>query len=400
MWAAFKERHDEGGRYLLEHAVQFRSSVRYTSDWRRWCKFITQYVRRAGEPDLYLLQKGSDFEQIDMREQVKTVIAYMHYAVSVLGLKAGTITGSLSGVRHWFRKNALSLAVFTHPAVTSAKTALSLEQRKQESLKELSVMDSGKRKLPFTVEMVYRVTLSASSLSGIMESQMIATAVQLAFFGLLRVSEYVPDYKGEEEHCCHALKASDVFFELVVENGKHLMVEASKATRDMWSRVQLVKFILRHSKNDKKRIGSVFWFRNQVGHSGINIVRSVFNWVIVSRPTSHSYLMSYRTLAGHDVWLRYGQVSAVVKHCAKCFGFNPKHFGTHSLRVGGACTLRAGAAPVDGIKALGRWGSLECCLGYQETSLRELDTMQSILRDPTVFTVRDVWLIHSRSGLE
>jgi hypothetical protein len=45
---------------------------------------------------------------------------------------------------------------------------------------------------------------------------------------------------------------------------------------------------------------------------------------------------------------------------------------------------------------MGRWKSINSCLIYQESSMREYDSVQRILSDPTVFTAKDVRLIHDK----
>ncbi len=145
------------------------------------------------------------------------------------------------------------------------------------------------------------------------------------------------------------------------------------------------------------RTGSVFWFRNLPESDGLNIVRTMFDWVCLSKPSAESYLMSYTSKSGGVYCLKYNDIASSVKAAAQCHGFNPKNFSTHSLRVGGACLLRAGSAPDSMIQLLGRWKNLSTCLGYQESGMREFDTLQMIMRDRTLFTAKDVRLFHCRS---
>jgi hypothetical protein len=111
------------------------------------------------------------------------------------------------------------------------------------------------------------------------------------------------------------------------------------------------------------------------------------------------FLFSCRAnAAAPTVWLTYTRVAQMVKDCALAFRLNPKNYGTYSVRVGGACTLRAGGASDSLIQMMGRWKSLSSCLIYQETSRREYSEAQRILSDPSVFTSEDARLIHDRSS--
>lgn len=395
----FRKTHSAGARFLMSKAVQFSSSKQYASHWSNWRQFISQWVPQPVESDFYLLRRGGgEDDLLPMRLQVETLAAFCHFCITVLRHKANTVVGHLSGVRHWFRTNGLSLAVFSHPSLLAAKTGLMLQQRQQESLADRGAA-AARRKLPCTLHMVEDIVKLRVRSSSMLD-QMVAVATQLAFFCLLRVSEYVPHYnKGEEEFACHAMLASDVEFELVSPDGRHSTVPAHRVSGDMWPCVSLVRFQLRHSKNDRMRVGSIFWFRNLVGVEGINIVRSVFDWVCLSQPVASSYLFSYRDGSGRmESVLRYNDMSKAVKLVAAAHGFRECDFGTHSLRVGGACLLRAGAAPDSMIQLLGRWKSLVSCLGYQESSMREFDVMQCLMRNNSLFTAKDIRLFHVKSG--
>jgi hypothetical protein len=177
------------------------------------------------------------------------------------------------------------------------------------------------------------------------------------------------------------------------------MVESFLVTPDMWSQVSLVKFILRSAKNDKLRVGSTFWLRNEPSECGLNVVQAVFEWVTRANLAPTDYLMSYRpTRSSPSVWLMYARVASAIKEVARRFKLDPRNYGTYSARVGGACTLRAGGASDSTIQMMGRWKSMDSCLTYQESSVREYDMVQRILRDPSVYTAEDVRLIHDKGA--
>jgi hypothetical protein len=156
-------------------------------------------------------------------------------------------------------------------------------------------------------------------------------------------------------------------------------------------------------KNDQLRIGSTFWFRNMLDGQGINIVKVAFDWAVQAQLTRDDFFMSFRRggsrsstgvllTPGWLTLLTYDEVSKTIKKCAKIHGLDPRDFGTHSPRIGGACTLRAGNAPDTMLQLLGKWRGETSSWVYQETSLREFDRMQSIIRNPGLFTLKDIQL--------
>lgn len=97
-------------------------------------------------------------------------------------------------------------------------------------------------------------------------------------------------------------------------------------------------------------------------------------------------------------YLLYNDVNGWVKNCAVVAGFDSDNFGTHSLRIGGACTLRAGGASETAIQHLGRWKSMESCRGYQEASLQEFIRMGNVFSSSDNFTVADLRLLHTKAN--
>jgi hypothetical protein len=344
---------------------------------------MLRWLGHQNESEMYLIDAP-------IRLQVTTVASFMHFAWKVLGLKASTIISSLSGIRHQFRTNLLSLDVFEHASVRACKTALTLEERSAEGAVAVN------RRHPVTVDMLHWI-VQRCLMSGHTLDAMVGAGILLAFFCLLRTSEYVPNRRSVMENACHALKASDVWFELIDKDGNRVMVESYLVIAEMWDNVSLVKFVLRSAKNDKLRVGSTFWFKNEPSENGVNVVEIIFTWVCRANLAPTDFLFSCRANpAAPSVWLTYDRVAKAIKSCACAFGLNPAHYGTYSARVGGACTLRAGGASDSLIQMMGRWKSMSSCLIYQETSRREYSEAQRILSDPTVFTAEDSRLIHDR----
>lgn len=371
-----------GGQELMGAAVQFRTHEKYKKEFDRWCVFVRRCLPQVTVEDLFM-------EGQPIRRQVQLMSAYIFYCYTHLKLKSTSIYGCLSGLRHHFRLNALPLDVFGHPSVVACKSALSLRERQQEE----PVLPN--RRYPLTLGMVLELVQFHAALHT-PDDDMVGVAVTLAFFCLLRSSEYVPNHRGAEHNCCHALLAKDVEFE-VGSDTDSVFFDASEVRAHMWPHVLTVKFTLRSAKNDKLRMGSVFWFRNIASYSlsVINVVKTAFEWALKSRPSSSSYFLSRRMQnTGYFVQLRYSQVARAIKMCAVRAGFQAGNFGTHSARVGGACTLRAGGASDSMIQLLGRWKNINTALCYTESGKKEFDIMQEVLSNPSIFTTKDIRLLH------
>ncbi len=374
---------------MVRNCVVFKSNMRYDTDWRRFGTYFRKCVKNALPEDLYM-------QNMTLQQQVEMLVGYGHYCLTEhkpRPLAAATIAGSFSGIRHSFRSNFLDMACFDNRSLRAFKTSTALAERKAAAHNDVQQKDG--RKAPLTLDMVHNVAACAEG--GSTAKVMCATAIQLAFFCLLRVSEYAPNVKDHLHDDCHALLARDVLFEITVPGRRPVMLDATQVTAAMWPRVTLVKFTLRHMKNDQMRIGSTFWFRNlPTENLRVNIVRVAFDWAVRANLQAGDYFMSYRdqTTQGRSKWLLYDTVSKTIKACAIRFHFLPEDFGTHSPRIGGACTLRAGDAPQTMVNHLGRWRLETSSWGYQEASMNEFDRMQRIIQDPTLFTTRDLQMIY------
>jgi hypothetical protein len=343
---------------------------------------------RVREEQLYLADVSREIQN-------KTMAAFVFHSFKNLHLKASTVIGSLSGIRHYFRAKFCDSRVFEDYSVRGAKTAITLEERKNEEWQPCD------KKLPFTLGMVITLVNHVAPLD--LRFQMLGVGIQLAFFCLLRQSEYIPNQESIRKKCDHAMKASDVEFELQsLGSEPTLWYNASQVTASMWSKVKTVKFTLRSAKNDGMRTGSVFWFTNFPERIGINIVKVAFDWAVKAGLTPEAYFMSYNKgtfdAEGKSEfrWLRYNEMAGAIKKVAVHFGFKAEEFGTHSPRVGGACTLRAGDASDSMVQLLGRWKTLASSLGYTQAAMLEFDRLQGIMSNPSIFGIRDVKLIHRK----
>jgi hypothetical protein len=395
-----------GARRLMQKCIQASSDVKYTADWHKWCVFTALFERHDpnSEDSRFMLKKSTT-------TQLETFGAFMHYAADKLKLRASTIVGVMSGVRHFFRCNYLPLDIFTHPSVRSIKHSLALEERAS------SDYTAPQKKLPLTLDMVVEIR-NRSLLTHNLAEEMVGVAVVMAFMCLLRVSEYVPKYQtksptngspafelDEDGFRCHAILAKDVLFEVEseVEGAPSTFIVSFRMRADMWHRVLLIKITLRSAKNDVMRAGNTFWYTNLVGQTvNLNIVKVCFDWAIAAQHKPKDFFMSFNLRASgssvSNIILTYAAVSKTIKHCASLNQLDPRRFGTHSARIGGATAVRAAGGSDSMVKRLGRWLTEHCAIDYPATSQREFDLMQLLVQQSGNYTTRDLRIQHTPIG--
>jgi hypothetical protein len=341
--------------------------------------FLSQYEPGAQKDILFLQNRPEAYK-------LRMVCAFVHYLYTDCRLSSTTVTQVLSGVRHGVRTALQDLAIFANPAVAACKQSI----RKLDKLKGIGME---RRKLPFTLDMVYNALqhLPTNSIT----NHMLRTAIQLAFFGLFRSSEIVPNAKNPIE--CHALRFADVNF--ILANGQCVDM-CSISTTHMFDSINTVRITLQSAKNDQMRIGHNIWFdAHSVAPPGafaINIARVLYDWALLVQPTMpQEKLMSFVS-KGKTYRLLYDPLRNTIKACAKRMGFDASLFSVHSLRIGGASTLRAGGASDSMIQLLGRWASYRSAMGYMSGSLGEFVRMQHILADPRHLTSDVVRLLDVR----
>jgi hypothetical protein len=392
---AFRERHNQGAMALMSQSVSIRTNRKYDKNWGDWARFLSEYLYRPAPDEFYM-------QDISLREQVRTINAFAFHCAGerTPTLRASTIACVLSGIKSHFRKNLLETNCFDHPSVRNVKVALALQERKNDPLNVAT-----QQKLPMTLGMTLHIAALAL-VAGDIDSMMTATAIQLAFACLLRVGEYVVRANDINDECCHALLVADVWFEVACAAGPGSdFICACDVTADMWDRVLLVKMVLRHMKNDRLRVGSSFWYKNHRGvHSSVNIVQVVFDWAVRAALGPDDFFFSHyqkdnqvevpevRNLTVH-------MVETAIKRCAVDYDLDPKRFGSHSPRVGGATTLRAGDASQSTVMHAARWRSESAALTYQDASSEEFDRIQRILQDASLYTTNDLRILQGQRDL-
>jgi hypothetical protein len=377
----FRLKHAAGAADLLSKSVQSLSSLRYGSDWNRYMTFFSKLVPFPTDNDYYLLNLRS-------RDKINVLLWYIHYAYVELKLKAVTVVGSMSGIRHWFRTNCYSVDIFENATIMSCKNSILLMDRANGSI-------NSHRKYPLTLAMIKYMLKCLKSIDT-MEHKMLMVGIQLAFCCMLRPSEYLYYPKKALLNCDHSFKAKDILFEVLLRDNAKVYVDASCVAQYTWEQIILVKFVLRSCKNDRMRAGKIFWFPAACTPNTISIAKVAYDWSVIANLSPESVFLSHRSNDKSDVflYLKDRSVRLLIKNCARVYKFDPMHFSPYSLRIGGACHLRASNASDSMIQFLGRWKSLTCCLSYQESSMNEFAKLQDMFADENLFTTDDIRRMH------
>lgn len=180
------------------------------------------------------------------------------------------------------------------------------------------------RRIPVTIPQLRSILRFTAGNFRIFDRDMLTAALLLAFFGMLRISEYTVPASGQFDPFQH-LGPNDI--------------------RINWFR-QSASIYLRQSKSDPFR-------------EGVTVrVAATGNDLCPLRALT-IYLLRRRNRPGplfvfHDnTFLRRSHVAALLQQqMAPC-----AHFNTHSLRQGGATALAAAGTPQYVIQILGRWRS-------------------------------------------
>jgi hypothetical protein len=153
-------------------------------------------------------------------------------------------------------------------------------------------------------------------------------------------------------------------------------------------------------KNDRLRVGSSFWYNHRGEHSTVNIVKTVFDWAVRARLGPEDFFSHYQNWKSDEVRpLTAYMVETTIRKCAAHYGLDPLRFGTHSPRVGGATTLRAGDANQSTVMHAARWRSARAALTYQDASSREFERIQFILQDASLYTTDDLRILQDQRAL-
>lgn len=367
----FVERHLFGAQQLLRDALAPGTRARYANGWQCWLDFVAHATQRP-QPRDYLPA------HLPPPDIMRRLLAFVHFLYEDRALGSSAIKVALSAVRHEFQANALDVAAFSDPLVTSLRRALT---------RVAPVQPRGKR-LPFSLEMVLSFADYATR-TGNPQHHMHAVAAQLGFFCLMRASEYLVTDSAAR----HTLRSKAVQFECDVPgHATPQLIAAHDISSTPFRHIRAVRVSSLSAKNIRPGAGQASWFSVQSGDtSRFCLTRSLYEWacraqlqdpedIFLSLPTSH----------GPRAPLKYPALSAAIRAVAQRFGLDPRRCGTHSFRRGGATSLIAAGASTPLLMQAGRWQSVPVAASYPERTSGSNDQQLQMLLSPSSFSTRDI----------
>ena len=376
---AFRDRHDAGALSLLGNCIQSSSQARYRQGWALWVEFILRY---CGTSDFHtLFPEGAVLRSVAM--------AFVHYLYTDQQRSSPYIDQTLSHVRHYYKIHDRVSTELLSQAVVGVKRAVRIE-----CAMATEDLHPG-RKLPFTGDMVANaIIFHRARRSG--GDRLIALAFRCGFCHLLRASEYLnPSGSRLSRHC---ILAKHVVFQYRAEEGEMRLVSGAelRELRISYSRILVYKITVPSAKNDVYRTGRFHFGSAHRPADGVDICRELYDHAMSSVLLPDDPFFSMRNESGTREILTYAVMRQAVKASALRQGLIPSKFSLHSLRIGGACALRAAGAPLSMILFMGRWKSPPACLSYQVVGVNEYDRAMDYLRTPGVLSIADVELLHTR----
>jgi hypothetical protein len=364
------------GYGLIRNSVQGSTQNRYNAHWDQWKKFLV--IFHADDNRTVL----DEFLKCESSEgKLEHIIAFAAYLHLDCKFKKPTVGNYLSAIKYFLVSSGCNVDFFSNIAVSKILTGMHLVDSAKGILPD--------QKKPFPLQMTrYLVDVILDNTQ--MKHKVIRVAVLMAYFLLLRQSEYI--YKPTESN--HALKAHNVEFMHIKDKNFYMSHLVSQWN---YSDVESVRITLPHCKNDPFRRGNQFWYEAHKALEGeFDIVKEMFQWAIAAQSLTDDVFTSFRNNQGVIYRLTYYSVVKQIKATALAFHLNPKIFGTHSWRIGGATTLDAAKVPMESIQLQGRWKSTSMPMHYSKGNRNEFNNARQVLANESWFTVKDL-LYHSKA---
>lgn len=390
------KRLQQNWRFIVQHSVKETSMDTYSTALRAYKSFC----KTAGIDDIWLQTESKIFLLAHEEElaqgwatnpfnyQVTVLLSFIAFLYGDQKVAHGTAGVYLSGVRHWFKQMFLREfdACFDEPIIAQARSSLQYLAVKDDAL------EVEKKTLPFTCDMVVfarDVYLQREPQSW--KTRGIFVCLVVTFCCLMRSCEIFITAAN------HYLRGQDVVYGVLV-NGRERSIYPKDAWRYDITSVRNVSITVHSAKNDWKGEGHRMFFSlndPETGSHGFDLVLVMFAWSQESRTRNDDAFLMYggREMVSYDV------VSTTIKNIARDFGFDPKHFRMHSLRVGAASTLAAKGHPSHYIQKMGRWKSL-AFLQYIHWAVSGMAEALNTLSSPAVFTAKHLKRINPAAVLQ
>ena len=321
---------------------------------------------------------AADIDCINTTPQhlLQLLLMFVSYCVDILQKAPTSIPGILSALRYQLQTiRFVDGAPFDHPLLAAAKAGVA--RRPYEP----------KVKLPCTYAMVQHIIQHNTAGDFTLDSFMLATGVSMAYHLCLRASEYASKTKVPDPDS-HQFDSQSVQFQC---SDQPTLIDSCSMRRISWARVKLIKFTIQHAKNIRAGHGVPIWFTTDDADEGATaFLQLVYLWAHMSTRQPDDPFLSYRSPDGLLHCLLYTQVHSAITKCAADFGFNPKWFKPHSVRMAAPTALRAAGGSDGQILTLGRWKGVPTSLVYQGTSAKSNNRILRLIADSALFTSADI----------
>ena len=300
---------DAGAAQQLEEGLAASTRKAYDTGKNHWVKFNTVEV-----PGPFIVEPSAEAEDQFMR--------FVFFLAAVLMLSCGTIRGYLCGVRHYH-------------IVRGRPDPMQGMERLRLQLRGVNRTQSKVRRYmrPLSPPELRRAkTACFSRLATAHNERTIWAAVVLAFFGLLRCSEYA----------AMSAKLFDPDQQLCQQDIKFVVREGQ----------EFVLVTLKQSKTDPFRHGITL----AIGATNDELCPvAALKAMLRGQPAGRGgrdplFKLSARPMLRADI-------EKITKAMAKFARGTDRDTNTHSLRRGGACALYAQGVAMEEIMLLGRWRS-------------------------------------------
>ena len=272
-----------------------------------------------------------------------TLILFATY-LATINISHATIKVHLAGVRHMHVSAGL-FSFFDKQLTPRLQLTLKGIQKNQ------AITQPPRIRLPITLQLMGNIKTLLAKQPSSYYNIMIWAACCLAFFGFLRVGEFIVPADDQYDESCH--------------------LSLSSISVDSRVNPQLLKIIIKQSKTDPFRKGvSVF-----LGATGENLcpVRGILPYLAI-RGTHLGPLFIFedgRSLIRH-------RFSSALNGLLNQLHMDTQSYNTHSFRIGAATTARQANIPDPIIKMLGRWKS-HAYQSYIKTPPQELSKLSKYL---------------------
>ena len=375
-------RHASNWQVSAAVCVQDSSSTSYCSGVRA---LFTWALLCNVDPLFQTIPSGYDRTSCVADHKTMSFLSFLGYLFFEMGLSSITVNGYKCAVINYLRTQFIDASFAHHPFVAQLIKAITIEWRKCHK-------KSDSKSLPITIDMLLRLRRNILNMS-LPIDHAVWVGMLLSIVLLLRDSELCPTKDD------HFMREQDVTFLMRPSalGGENWHCQSSQAYLNSSSDLLGVSILIRSAKNDANGDGAKYYFTTVTitATAVFCLATEMFAWAQRARPIKHDPFLTCRTgYSGIPVMLEYRRMLGFCKRAATASGFDPKRFGTHSLRIGGASIMAAAGLPNHYIQTLGRWKSL-AFLAYIRMSLGAMMQSMTTISDPGWYTNEHMRLLNS-----